>query len=227
MTHADGQKIAKKLAISITKETKRTKQFLEEYNSTLPQLNSSDCPVRLNEVLQLDSNFWTPSINVSSHPSIPWNVKKDIIQAFLMLQRSKEEMVLLQADMIATVSYWHKRRNLITKTIEELELSGSSEDSYIRGAKCILQQCRWEAELLQCKSVIAFGNCISLPSELVQVQHSESESDLSDDDSSDSELDSDGSIANNNSYKNFTMLRYLNKVSVQALRIHCLLLLYC
>ncbi len=87
------------------------------------------------------------------------------------------------------VLYWHKRRNLITKTIEEFD---SSEDSYIRGAKCILQQCRWEVELLQCKSVIAFGNCISLPSELIQVQHSESESDLFDDDSSDSELDSDG-----------------------------------
>ena len=51
----DGQKMAKKLSVGITKETKRRKTLLEEHNLAGRELQSTD---PLSDILVPNSDFW-------------------------------------------------------------------------------------------------------------------------------------------------------------------------
>lgn len=90
----DGQKIAKRLAASITKETNTAKKLLEDYNiassvvSVMYSLHYRWHPVP-------DSNFWQ-SLTVRNHcKEVPWNTQKDIMNAYIFIKRTEEELRLL------------------------------------------------------------------------------------------------------------------------------------
>ena len=120
--NADGQKIAKKLCCRITKDTKRIRILLEDYNAAAYELQSEEPTVSLADVLSLYSDFWTHDShsNCTSAEDIPWKVKEEICQVFLMIQRSNEELVMLKADMLSTIAYWFKRRTSIASKLDEL-----------------------------------------------------------------------------------------------------------
>ena len=61
----DGQKIAKKLSISITKETKGVKCLLEEYLLIFDELQCDGPLPSLSEVLCLESDFWKVKLIIS------------------------------------------------------------------------------------------------------------------------------------------------------------------
>ena len=185
--YTDGQKIAKKLAVSISKEVKRVKHFLEDYNASCHELCEHYYPVPLSEVLSVGADFWAPSSSSMSDSTIPWRIKKDIMQAYLLMHRSNEEMKLLQADMHATVYYWHDKFQCISRKIRDM--NSESEEMYERGSICYLRQLCQNSELQWGKAILAFGSIIEVPSELsLAVLPTQS---YSDEESSDSEIDSD------------------------------------
>lgn len=167
--YADGQKIAKKLCCNITKETKRVKTLLEDYNSALFELQTGDLPVSMSEILSLSSDFWADHLtsNQTDSQQIPLKAKEEITQAYFMIQRSDEEITLLRADMLATIKYWSRRRAIITDKLVQLATGSSSENLYLRGSKCLLQRLRWDAELHQVRATAMFSQCIDLPDTII------------------------------------------------------------
>lgn len=185
-TFIDGQKIAKKLASSISKEMKKLRQFLEEYNAICCEVHEEFSPVALSEVISISSDFWGPS-SCLSDSTVPWKLKKDIIQAYLVMQRSEEEMDLLKLDMQATIYYWYNRFQCISRKIKEID-SLDAENSFLRGAKCCLLRLQWKAHLYHSKALIAFSDIIEVSNEQHQLSlvdtniSSDEESDDSDND---------------------------------------------
>ena len=121
----DGQKIAKRLSSSITKETKKAKELLEEYNATCLQLDigREQSPLQLQEILPINSEFWQtfPLAEYTTSRGVPWNTKRDVIQAFLLKKRSEEELQLLEDAMQNVLEYWSNRIAAITGEIEQLQ----------------------------------------------------------------------------------------------------------
>ena len=190
IAHSDGQKIAKELSTGISKETKRTKQLLEDYNGVCYEFDHQHSPIPLVEVLLPSSDFWANlSAPNADSKQVPWKIQREIIQAFLRMQRSEEEK-LLKADMHTTVTYWSKRAACISKAIVELGCS-MADDQFSRGAICSLKQLKWEAELHQSRAIATFGDLIELPTTVLQTYRSQLSSDSSDDESSDSDTESD------------------------------------
>ena len=106
---ADGQKIAKRLSMAIKKESKKTKGLLDEYNATSSQLTEQYTPVSVSEVASMSSEFWVSlAPNAQKSSAVPWHTQRDIIQASLLMKRSKEEITLLEQDMQNVISYWGK-----------------------------------------------------------------------------------------------------------------------
>ena len=191
--HADGQKIAKKLSTSISKETKRAKQLLVEYNEACSELHHQS-PTSLLEILSPSSDFWArlSAVQYAESCQVPWKVRRDIVQAYLLMQRSEEEKQLLKDDMYATLTYWLERIECIARTIKETSFSA---DRFSRGATCSLQQLKWEAELHLSTAIEAFGSLITIPTVVMEkyksdfVSEDSSDSDSSCDSSSDSDSD--------------------------------------
>ncbi len=115
-----------------------------------------------------------------SNPSVPWKTREEIIQAFLTMKRSQEELALLQSDMICTVKYWHPR---IQNLVEQLKAQEYSEDQYIRGTNSMLRKWKRDAEL-QCQKAISLFSAFVMISSDISVRATEStiETDESDDD---------------------------------------------
>ena len=191
--HADGQKIAKKLSTSISKETKRAKQLLVEYNEACSELHHQS-PTSLLEILSPSSDFWArlSAIQYAESCQVPWKVRRDIVQAYLLMQRSEEEKQLLKDDMYATLTYWLERIECIARAIKETSFSA---DQFSRGTTCSLQQLKWEAELHLSTAIEAFGSLITIPTVVMEkyksdfVSEDSSDSDSSCDRSSDSDSD--------------------------------------
>ena len=122
--------------------------------------------------------------NCTADPGIPWKVKEEISQAFIMIQQSNEELVMLKADMLSTIAYWFERRTSIASKLDELKCL--RENPYLRGAKCLLNRMVLEAELHYRKAAAMFSQFIELPeaarlntgmiAEVVPSDYSDSES---------------------------------------------------
>ncbi len=159
----DGQKIAKKLCSSISKESKVAQRLLEEYNEATCELSCADPPASLQDVLSLKSDFWVQVYPSVSNPSVPWKTREEIIPAFLTMKRSQEELALLQSDMICTVKYWHPR---IQNLVEQLKAQEHSEDQYMRGTNSMLRKMKRGAELQCQKAISMFSAFVMIPSDV-------------------------------------------------------------
>ncbi len=195
----DGQKIAKKLGSSITKETRVVRRLLEQYNLAVNEL--ADSPVALEDVLSLKSEFWTSNSPTLPSSSIPWKTKEEIIQTFLLMKRCEEEKALLKLEMESTVQYWFNQVTVVTKKIDELN-SGLSGDQYTSGLKSLLQSKRQSSENHYHRATAAFTQFVELPSTVTSAQHSEDiESvivDVSEDESdATTEFDSEDDLTDN------------------------------
>ena len=75
----DGQKIAKRLSVNITKETRTAKKLLQEYNTAASTVNDAHIPICLEEALLPDSDFWqTVHVAMPGSSALSWSTKKDI-----------------------------------------------------------------------------------------------------------------------------------------------------
>ena len=156
MTLTDGQKIAKKLASGISKEMRRIRTLLDECNAVNSQIQ--DCvPYTITKVSSPDSDFWKQKERVNTatiERGILWTVQRNIAQAFLLMKRSSEEMVLLKEDMQRVQLYWAKRQKYIQNQINSL----SDETFYNQGLRSLLRKAMWETEYNLEKSKILFSS---------------------------------------------------------------------
>lgn len=158
----DGQKIAKKLASNISKETKKASQLLGDYDTAYSQLSDSTlCPTLLPDALNLSSDFWVQQSSLEI-TSVPWNVRKDIIQAMLVLKRCEEELDMLQDEMRNVLTYWTNRKEQLAKCLEQYEpsLQESGDEKsvlLVRGTHGCLKRLFMEAELLHTKAMSSYS----------------------------------------------------------------------
>ena len=119
-TIIDGQKIAKRLSASITKETSTARKLLEEYNVAAAQVKETYIPLTEDEVL----NSWQPAVESSK---LPWNTNKDITSAYLLMQRTEEELRLLKEEMQNVLTYCRQSKEAVTRQIDLIQ---SDEEQY-------------------------------------------------------------------------------------------------
>ena len=114
--------------------------LLEDYNAATYELQSEEPAVSLADVLSLSSDFWMHNShsNCTADPGIPWKVKEEISQAFLMIQRSNEELVMLKADMLSTIAYWFERGTSIVSILDELKCL-REDPSLPEGSKMLVE----------------------------------------------------------------------------------------
>ena len=148
---------------TITKESKKTKHLLEEYNATSSQLTDDYVPVSLSEVFSTTSDFWqslAPNAHRSS--SVPWNTQRDIVQASLIIRRSNEELKLLEQEMGNVISYWKRQRECITTQLQHME-NADADVQFNKGARCLLTKQLLKAELFYKRAVSSFSKVIVIP----------------------------------------------------------------
>ena len=102
INYSDGQKIAKRLAGQILKEVNAIKGLLQKYNSCL---EDSSKAMTYTSVHQLCSAKSPPMHDLGS--------RKETIDAYLMLLRSKEEKDLLQMETQNTISFYEQKQQII------------------------------------------------------------------------------------------------------------------
>ena len=168
---------------------KRIKRFLEDYNTAMYEMQCESPLPCISEILFLGSDFWkvNPSIKLTDS-SIPWQVKEELSQAFLVMQRSDEEVLMLEADMTTMMHYLFNRLMVISKRLDDMT---SDEDSYSRGARSLLEHLKLETELQHQRALTAFSQFIHVPNTAVLTTSKTSEEfESSDDDDDDDDYDS-------------------------------------
>ncbi len=161
--NTDGQKIAKKLCSSISKETKVARRLLEDYNAASSELSPGDPLPSLQDVLSLKSDFWVQDYPSVPEERVPWRTREEIIQSYLTMKRSEEELTILKSDMICTISYWFHR---IQSIVNQLKTQEHCQSSYIRGASSILRRMKMNSELQCHKAIAMFSRFIVIPHDI-------------------------------------------------------------
>ncbi len=113
MCFADGQKIAKKLSIQISKETKNIKSLLPIYNSCKSTLEYGKL---LSIPEALDPSTYS---TILSTPHFSES-KQQLIEAFLMMKRSTEEIIMLRTEMKNTAHHYKKKQLIIIQVIDSM-----------------------------------------------------------------------------------------------------------
>ena len=160
----DGQKIAIRLSKSITKETESAQKLLHEYNAVLSSIEHESKQVTLVEVLSPDSPFWVTQIPPPKQSSqwhhVPWDKKKGMIQAYLLVERSKEELSLLMEEKNNTLSYWAGVKETVSNYLTLC--TKQVQTPYSSGCISLLKKYQTEAEYYHSTSSLLFG--VTLPS---------------------------------------------------------------
>ena len=125
MYFLDGQKISKKLSLQISKETKKIRELLPKYNACTNV--SSECsPLEMNDATKLTTIMDTTSIS---------NSKRELIETFLRIKRSEEEIVMLESEMSNTVDHYEHEVQAVVICIDKCV---HKRDAFSRGALALL-----------------------------------------------------------------------------------------
>ena len=135
----DGQKITKKLSKGITKDTSTARKFLEELNN-ISQTDEAVVPLCLDDVLSPESEFWQCPRATASE--IPVNIKRDIIEAYLLLKRCDEELVLLRSEMHNVIDYYDVKEKKIISVLQKF--TGNELTQFQRGCISLLKKLQRE-----------------------------------------------------------------------------------
>ena len=118
--HTDGQKIAKRLAKQISRESKIVKDLLLEYNL---------CCLDDDHRLPLSSAFkleFLSTLLTIAHSSPERNKRQEIIEEYFLLLRSREEIELLEAEVNNAMQHYSVKKD----TIEAEILRHSDSSAY-------------------------------------------------------------------------------------------------
>ena len=133
---SDGQKIAKKLEVQISSETLKIKSLVPQYNSCQAMESRESKDVLLEEAL--DPLFLATQLqpNLLFHSK----AKQELINACLTVERSSEEIVLLQEEMQRTLNYYSNILNKVDISLAKFLTQRPS--LFARGAISLLQSFR-------------------------------------------------------------------------------------
>ncbi len=163
LLHVDGQKIAKKLSRQVTSETKRLRTLLEEYNICQLVFNNSSIQITLDEAL--DPEFLSSKLHADTTLSKP---HQDIIEAYLQMKRSNEEIVLLESEMANTIHFYAEQRKVLLTLIDQMKQAQiSKSDPFNRGAIALLHSLFRRIDKLhqECR-VFPISATINIPQQL-------------------------------------------------------------
>lgn len=127
----DGQKIAKKLCKQISKETKTLKALLHDYNAC----GSTDS-LTLSEALDPPTIEAKLTGSGAWHATVATGKKRQIIDAYLGLCRSNEELSLLKQEATNLLHSYEGVKKFIVEKL--LDLSKHTSDPYSRGTAAML-----------------------------------------------------------------------------------------
>jgi len=176
----DGQKIAKKLCSQITSETKGIKALLPEYNACLL---ASGVMETLDIKQALDPTEL--STLVPSTFSLASGSKRVLIDSFIMMKRSEEELKLLEIEMENTSNHCNSKARAIDNTLTLLSGRG---DKHSKGAVALLLKLKTEAieQQSNCDQFFGVMKQTSVPT-MIPLIGEDTESDTDADSSSDDE----------------------------------------
>ena len=108
----DGQKIAKKLSQQLSKETNAIKTLLQEHNACS---NESCDEMTLSDAMD-PSVIATKleQVGLATPTGISSGKKREVIDAYLLVCRSSEEISMLEKEMHSIIHYYEERENVIT-----------------------------------------------------------------------------------------------------------------
>jgi hypothetical protein len=145
--YADGQKIAKKLSLQISKATKAIQSQLEEYKV------STEDTMTLSEALD-PSAVETRLHQLGSWGAIATGRRREIIDAYLALCRSNEEIEMLEQDARNCIAFYERKKEVITS---ELLYRSVNSDPYNRGAAALLMDLMHQTSHLLTDSIKTLG----------------------------------------------------------------------
>ena len=153
LSFVDGQKIAKKLSLQISKETKVIKSLHEELKVCLP--STDDCS--LSEALD------PPLVEMRLHKLGGWGAiasgkKRRAIDAYLTLCRSNEEIEMLEQDARNCVKFYECQKEVITS---ELQRYSVCMDPFSRGATALLINLMYKTSQLLKDSIGSLEKIVS------------------------------------------------------------------
>ena len=133
----DGQKIAKKLCLQISKETTSLKSLVREYNACGSTDDVSNDVITISEVLDPSNAEIRLARFGSWYKTVATGDKRQIIDAYLVLCRCEEEGCMLKREATNLVLFYEEIKKCILAELSKLSNDG---DSYIRGAFAMLNQ---------------------------------------------------------------------------------------
>lgn len=171
--HAEGQKIAKKLSTQISKETLKIKALAQEYNACQSVTGHTN---GLAIADALDSSTLAKILQPKLCEVTPH--RQELINAYIMLKRSSEEIQMLKSDMTHTVQYYENRKAVIMNAITSI----GQEHAYDRGARALLLSFQQATDLQVDKCKQLFSACLHQTQESFVDEDSDSADSYSDTD---------------------------------------------
>ena len=154
MSTADGQKIAKKLSLQISKETKKIKELLPEFNACQSVIGGCE-PLRLEDALDPSELTTIMQPNIS-------HSKRELIDAYLIIKRADEELSMVAVEMTNTLKHYEQQLMAVKNCIEQYR---TGVDAFSRGAVALLQALlvKLHARVSECHSVIDGSSTTLMP----------------------------------------------------------------
>ena len=132
----DGQKIAIKLSKQIAKETKLLKSLVQDYSACLSQEDSA-AMITIEEVLDpiiLEDRLRASGVRCLG--TVP--EKREAMDAYLILTRTKEEQAMLKEELQSFVSFHKAKKNSLLKACTEVK--SLTDSLYNRGILSLLHR---------------------------------------------------------------------------------------
>ena len=135
----DGQSIAARLAKQVNRVTKQVKKDIEKFNNDEHgSVQSLPSNITFDGIKDPDCEFWLtlqPESRQQEIPTVPLNVKRKAIDLCHLLDRSKEEQVLLKDEMKNTFSHFFHQHELISDFLVALSQDTEIVDDRQYGAQ--------------------------------------------------------------------------------------------
>ena len=170
------RKLPRNFLCSCPKKTKKIKALL-------PEFNACQSIIEGRSTLTLDEALDPSKLSVLLQPNasrFPSKCRQELIDAYIMVKRTTEEIEMLESEMRNTKQYYVDRKSTLQTIIESFSQKG---DAFSRGAVAFLRNLETEAN-------IRIRECTELfvPSDQGHANDesdSDSTSDYNDDDDSD------------------------------------------
>ena len=126
----EGHALAKRLSKQISQATKTLHAAVEDFNkvdcSTQWPLPRS---LQVDEVKNPEADLWQRTEFMGSSSTVPISVKRKAVDLYNLLDRAKEEISLLQADMKNVMDHFSEQHAIFCNSLTEATSRGTSAEA--------------------------------------------------------------------------------------------------